>query len=91
MVKLEDRISWWVSRTNYLGHSVSATEINNAVVCDLVIYAKNGSSAIERMERWVIPGATKDDYLTKTAYKRSFVLTNKIGHYVSFGRRRWSR
>lgn len=92
MVTVQNRIDYWKGRSDYLGYSIDASKITDAIVVDLTIYTKSGASAIERAEKWVVPNASIDTYLTATAYRRGFLLSNKMMTTVIFGRsRRWFR
>jgi len=105
VVTVRDRLKWWREKSYYLGEEVSAKEINyikydsngnsiikTSVVVDLTIYTRSGEKSIERPERWVIPDSTLDNFLDKTAYKRSYVLQNKVVSIIGwFGRGRRRR
>ena len=93
---VQKRINYWQGRSDYLGHQIDASLINyknngTSVEVTLTIYTQSGNTAIERMEKWIIPNADITSYLTKDAYKRSFTLSSKASYTLMFHHRRWFR
>lgn len=104
MVTVESRLRWWRTRSYYLGEEVTPKEITyvtyddtgnpvigKSVIVDITIYTKSGSRAVERMERWIVPNATYNDYATKPAYKRTYTLSATVRPVIVLRRKRWWR
>ena len=93
MVTVKDRLNAIRSNTRYLGDEVDATIINNGILVTITFYVKAYNvSCSERMEKWVVPNANIDNYLTQTAYKISYTVVPKAYSVQVFGRfRRWFR
>lgn len=103
MTTVQERLNWWRRKSYYLGDDVDVSIVNRKIVdkngnivnesttaiVDLTIYTRSGkNNAIERPERWIVPDATENDYLTKPAYYRKYAISGVIREVFIRGRRR---
>ena len=93
MVTVSQRIQNFKSQTNYLGMDINANKVKDAIVVQLTVYMKTyGINATKRMEEWIVPNATEDDYLIQPAYKIAYNVGKAVQQMTMFGRiRRWFR
>ena len=102
MTTVKQRLEWWRKRSFYLGDEVTATQINritydkygnpiksSTIVVDITIYTKSRNNAVERVEKWIVPDATPDDYLEKPAYMRRYSISSTMRYVIMRRRRRW--
>ena len=93
MATVQARVNTITGYNNYLGHEISAKEIENAVLVTITFYRERYGKAYEQTEFWIIPNANLNDssYLNKTAYQVYTSVTRDVTRVFTSFRRRWRR
>lgn len=87
------RIKTIKNYSNYVGMSIDAREIIDAVIVTITSYRKYGNKVHEFPEFWIVHNATLEDnkYLDMEAYPIQVALSHKFGRVIVTHIRRWRR
>lgn len=93
MATVQLRINTIKGYSNYGGMSVSAKEIQDAVIVTITYYRIRGTRAYEQTEFWLVKNANLNDssYLTKDAYQLYTSVTTGVRRVFVEFTRRWRR